>query len=345
MLLRRVYLDLIGLPPTREELHDFLADPSDAAYERVVDRLLASPQYGERWARHWMDVWRYSDWYGRRAVPDVLNSYAMIWRWRDWIVRSLNDDNGYDRMVRRDARGRRAGAGRRGEPRRHRVPRPQLLPVELQLLDEGQRRAHRQGVPRPDHSTAPTATTTSTTRSRRRTTSPSAPSSSRSRSATTACPASPTRGPIPKYDYGKAYGPITSGMVRVFDEKLDAKTFLYTRGESRNIVPGRPPDPAGSPGVPGRWVLPRRAGRRCPPEASYPGLKEFVRREELQKCAADVARCAQAVSRIAKEASLEDAQVERGRTGPRLRRARGDSRHGSPPTRSGSTSSPATRRP
>src|SRR5204862_5621760 len=74
-LLRRVYLDLIGLPPTRAELQDFLADSSTAAYERVVDRLLASPQYGERWARHWMDVWRYSDWYGRRSVPDVMNSY------------------------------------------------------------------------------------------------------------------------------------------------------------------------------------------------------------------------------------------------------------------------------
>src|SRR5262249_9876556 len=59
VLLRRVYLDLIGLPPTRQELHAFLADPSSDAYERVVERLLASPRYGERWARHWMDVWRY----------------------------------------------------------------------------------------------------------------------------------------------------------------------------------------------------------------------------------------------------------------------------------------------
>ena len=100
VLLRRLTLDLTGLPPTREELHEFLRDPSDVAYERVVDRLLASPRYGERWARHWMDVWRYSDWYGRRAVPDVLNSYAQIWRWRDWIVKSLNRDRGYDQMVR-----------------------------------------------------------------------------------------------------------------------------------------------------------------------------------------------------------------------------------------------------
>ncbi len=98
-LLRRVYLDLIGLPPTREELGSFLADNSVDAYERVVDRLLASPQYGERWARHWMDIWRYSDWYGRRHVSDVWNSAPQIWRWRDWIVRSLNADHGYDRML------------------------------------------------------------------------------------------------------------------------------------------------------------------------------------------------------------------------------------------------------
>ena len=78
VLLRRVSLDLIGLPPTRDQLQEFLADPSDEAYARIVDRLLADPRHGERWARHWMDVWRYSDWYGRRGVPDVLNSYGMI---------------------------------------------------------------------------------------------------------------------------------------------------------------------------------------------------------------------------------------------------------------------------
>ena len=98
-LLRRVYLDLLGLPPTRAELHEFLADDSPDAYERVVDRLLNDPRHGERWARHWMDVWRYSDWYGRRLVPDVWNSAPQVWRWRDWIVRSLNAGKGYDRMV------------------------------------------------------------------------------------------------------------------------------------------------------------------------------------------------------------------------------------------------------
>ncbi len=98
-LLRRVTLDLTGIPPTRAELNDFLADPSEKHYEEIVDRLLASPLYGERWGRHWMDVWRYSDWYGRREQNDVRNSAPQIWRWRDWIVDSLNADKSYARMV------------------------------------------------------------------------------------------------------------------------------------------------------------------------------------------------------------------------------------------------------
>ncbi len=99
VLLRRVYLDLIGLPPTPEETGAFLADRSGDAYEKVVDRLLADPRYGERWGRHWMDIWRYSDWYGRRDGDDQRNSARHIWHWRDWIVESLNRDKGYDRMI------------------------------------------------------------------------------------------------------------------------------------------------------------------------------------------------------------------------------------------------------
>tara|TARA_R110002072_G_scaffold233795_1_gene391370 strand:- start:44173 stop:47409 length:3237 start_codon:yes stop_codon:yes gene_type:complete len=97
LLLRRVYLDLIGLPPTRDELKMFLADDSPGAWNRVVDRLLESPHYGERWGRHWMDVWRYADWYG--LGKQLRNSQKHIWHWRDWIIESLNDDKGYDRMV------------------------------------------------------------------------------------------------------------------------------------------------------------------------------------------------------------------------------------------------------
>jgi hypothetical protein len=99
LLLRRVWIDLIGLPPTRAEQQAFLADRSESAYETVVDRLLASPQYGERWGRHWMDVWRYSDPDGRKAKQDIWWSNVHIWRWRDWIVQSLNEDKGYDQMV------------------------------------------------------------------------------------------------------------------------------------------------------------------------------------------------------------------------------------------------------
>jgi hypothetical protein len=97
VLLRRVYLDLTGLPPTPAELHAFLADEAPDAYEKVVDRLLASPRYGERWGRHWMDVWRYSDWAG--YGQQVRDSQPHIWRWRDWIIEALNEDKPYDRMI------------------------------------------------------------------------------------------------------------------------------------------------------------------------------------------------------------------------------------------------------
>ncbi len=98
-LLRRVFIDLIGLPPTSDELHDFLNDNEPDAYERVVDRLLESPEHARRWARHWMDIWRYSDWYGSRGGNELRNSRRHIWRWRDWIIESLAANKGYDRMI------------------------------------------------------------------------------------------------------------------------------------------------------------------------------------------------------------------------------------------------------
>ncbi|MBM3458301.1 MAG: DUF1549 domain-containing protein, partial [Armatimonadetes bacterium] len=88
VLFRRVALDLTGLPSSPAELDRALADTSPAAYERWVDRLLASPAYGERWARHWLDLARYSDTDG--YGPDRLRPYA--WRWRDWVIQSLNED-------------------------------------------------------------------------------------------------------------------------------------------------------------------------------------------------------------------------------------------------------------
>src|SRR5688572_12919320 len=99
VLLRRVYLDVIGLSPTPEEQRDFLDDKSPRAYDRLVDRLLNDPRYGERWGRHWMDVWRYSDWAGWSGGNQIRDSKPHIWRWRDWIVEALNSDKGYDQMV------------------------------------------------------------------------------------------------------------------------------------------------------------------------------------------------------------------------------------------------------
>ncbi|MEM8865261.1 MAG: DUF1549 domain-containing protein [Planctomycetota bacterium] len=94
-LLRRLKFDLLGLPPTPEELDAFLADTEPGAYERLVDRLLASPHYGERWGRHWLDVVRYSDSNGL----DENYHFGFAWRYRDYVVRALNEDKPYDEFL------------------------------------------------------------------------------------------------------------------------------------------------------------------------------------------------------------------------------------------------------
>lgn len=93
-LLRRLSLDLIGLPPTPEELTEFLADESDQAIEKVVDRLLASPHFGERWAAMWMDLARYGDSQGYQKDP-----YRSIWRYRDWLIDAFNEDLPFDQFT------------------------------------------------------------------------------------------------------------------------------------------------------------------------------------------------------------------------------------------------------
>jgi len=93
-LIRRAYLDLIGLPPTPAEVDAFLADPNENAYEAVVDRLLASPQFGERWARPWLDLARYADSHGFQR--DDLRE---IWAYRDWVIRALNADMPFDQFT------------------------------------------------------------------------------------------------------------------------------------------------------------------------------------------------------------------------------------------------------
>jgi hypothetical protein len=97
VLLRRVYYDLIGLPPTAAELDKFAADPGDAHYAAVVDRLLASPRYGERWARHWLDVARYADTKGYVFQED--RAYKQAYTYRDWVIASFNSDRPYDKFI------------------------------------------------------------------------------------------------------------------------------------------------------------------------------------------------------------------------------------------------------
>jgi hypothetical protein len=100
-LIRRVTYDLHGLPPRPEEIDAFLADHSASAYERVIDRLLASPRYGERWGRHWLDVVHYGDTHG--YDKDKRRDHA--WPYRDYVIRSLNDDKQYVRFIREQLAG------------------------------------------------------------------------------------------------------------------------------------------------------------------------------------------------------------------------------------------------
>jgi hypothetical protein len=104
-LLRRVYLDLIGLPPTPAEQDAFLADTSPGAYEKTVDRLLESEQHGVRWSRYWLDVLRYADLDGLDG--SVMPAAPGIYLWRDWVIRALNHDMPYDQFVRAQILGNR----------------------------------------------------------------------------------------------------------------------------------------------------------------------------------------------------------------------------------------------
>ena len=107
-LLRRVTFDLTGLPPTTAEIGAFLADRTAESYARVVDRLLASPHYGEHWAQHWLDVVRFAETNGYEA--DSPRPHA--WRYRDYVIRSLNDDKPYSRFLTEQVSGDELAAGR-----------------------------------------------------------------------------------------------------------------------------------------------------------------------------------------------------------------------------------------
>ncbi len=99
-LIRRVSFDLIGLPPSPEEVQAFVADTSDDAFAKVVDRLLASPRFGERWGRHWLDLARYAESSGNANMM-----YPQAWRYRDWVIAAFNADKPYDQFVKEQIAG------------------------------------------------------------------------------------------------------------------------------------------------------------------------------------------------------------------------------------------------
>ncbi len=137
--LRRVYLDLIGLPPTPEDVNAFLADQRPGARERVVDELLGSPRYGERWAQHWLDVVRYADTHGF----EVNTPRANAWPYRDYVIDAFNSDLPYDEFVRQqlagDAFGRDAATG-------FLVTAAALLPGQIGKDDESKRLARQDSL-------------------------------------------------------------------------------------------------------------------------------------------------------------------------------------------------------
>ncbi|MEX0726267.1 MAG: DUF1553 domain-containing protein [Planctomycetaceae bacterium] len=282
-LMRRVSVDLIGMPPTREELQTFLSQyeqSGDKAYEQLVERLLESPQYGERWGRHWMDVWRYSDWYGRRSVNDVRNSAPHVWRWRDWIIRSLNDDRSYGEMVTLMLAADEIAPGDDSEvvATGFIVRNWYSLNYDTWMRDlvEHSGKAflgvrlncclchdHKYDpISQEDHFAFRAFFEPLEYRHDR----------------------VPGGAALPKYlrympGSGAALSPTPAGLSRIYEERLEAETFMYRGGDARDVIEGKPPI---EPGVPGafRGELSAIEAVAIPPQSYYPGVKSFVREQE-----------------------------------------------------------------
>ena len=302
-LLRRLFLDLTGLPPTREELTAFLVDSSPDAYERIVDHLLGSPRYAERWARHWMDVWRYADWYGRRHVPDVWNSAPQVWRWRDWIVQSLQANKGYDRMLTEMLAADEVAA----EDDSARVATGYLVRNWYALNPNQWMRDMVEHTGKAflgltfncahchDHKYDPI--------------------SQRDYFAFRAffepiqvrqdsVKGEPDPGPFQRYKYSELRKVALNGMVSVFDEQLDAKTFIYLHGDERSLPEGKP---TAAPAMPAflRGDALKTERIDLPATAHTPALKPFI--QEAEKAARQQALMAATTARDAADKAVAEA--------------------------------------
>jgi hypothetical protein len=269
--LRRLYLDLIGIPPTPQQLADFLHNPSPHAYEDQVHALLASPLYGERWGRHWMDVWRYADWFGRRHVPDVWNSAPQIWRWRDWIVDSLNADKGYDQMI------------------REMLAADEVLPTDPQasvatgylirnwyaLNPNDWMRSNVEHSAKAflgltfhcahchDHKYDPISQQDYF--KFRAFFEPIGVRQDR-------VPGQPDPGPFQPYEYSSLRKVQRLGLVRIFDQNPELPTWFYTGGDERNRLDKLGSIPPGVPSFLSSFFQPPSQVMTLPPRAWYPGL-------------------------------------------------------------------------
>jgi len=281
--LRRLYLDLIGVPPSPQQLHDFLSDSSPDAYEKVANRLLNSPQYGERWARHWMDVWRYADWFGRRYVPDVWNSAPQIWHWRDWIVRSLNQDTGYDQMIREMLA---ADEVNPGDPNTA-VATGFLIRNWYALNPNDWMRSNVEHTGKAflgltfqcahchDHKYDPI--------------------SQEDYFRFRACfetigirqdqiPGQTDPGPFQEYEYSTLRKVQRLGIVSIFDKNPNAPTFFYTNGDERNRDAARQPITPGVPSFLNQFFPSSIETQTLPPIAFYPGLNPELQSALRNSC-------------------------------------------------------------
>ncbi|HLY11337.1 MAG TPA: PSD1 and planctomycete cytochrome C domain-containing protein, partial [Planctomycetota bacterium] len=294
VLLRRVFLDLIGLPPTREELEGFLADPAPDAYEKVVDRLLADPRYGERWGRHWMDVWRYSD-MSEFEQNQILSSQRHLWRWRDWIVESLNADKGYDRMIQEMVAGdelapldpntlRATGFLARNYYKLNRN-------VWLDLTVEHTIKAF-------------LATTLNCARCHNHFFDPLSQEEYYKVRAFFE-PYDVRTDPVP----GEP-DPVKDGLARVYDAHADDPTYLFVRGEDRSPDKTHSLPPEVPKALGGKPV--RIESRPVPREAMLPGKREFVKGDLVKAAERDVTQARgkvnaalESISKLQAEASRE----------------------------------------
>jgi mono/diheme cytochrome c family protein len=274
--IRRLYLDLIGVPPTPQQLDLFLNDSSPDSYNQLAIRLLNSPQHGERWARHWMDIWRYADWFGRRYVPDVWNSAPQIWHWRDWIVRSLNDDVGYDQMIQEMLA---ADEIKPGDPTSA-VATGFLIRNWYALNPNDWMRSNVEHTGKAflgltfqcahchDHKYDPI--TQEDYFSFRAFFEPIGIRQDR-------IPGQPDPGPFQEYEYSTQRKVQRLGIVSIFDKTPDSKTFFYTNGDERNRVNDHSPIHPNVPKFLAHHFVHPIDPLHLPPQASYPGLNPELR--------------------------------------------------------------------